>query len=80
MVLCPFDWKYSLCLYIQNDIYQLTELNTHNLVFLLWLVLLALPLFSEIEIGSVKLKKEVEKTRAEVKEAIGELKLQILDI
>lgn len=64
----------------KNDIYQLTELNTHNLVFLLWLVLLALPLFSEIEIGSVKLKKEVEKTRAEVKEAIGELKLQILDI
>ena len=64
----------------KNDIYQFTELNTHNLIFLLWLVLLALPLFSEIEIGSVKLKKEVEKTRAEVKEAIGELKLQILDI
>lgn len=64
----------------RNDIYQLTKLNTHNLIFILWLILLILPLFSEIEIGSVKLKKELEKTRTEVKESIQELKLQILDI
>lgn len=64
----------------RNDIYQLTKLNVHNLIFILWLVLLILPLFSEIEIGSVKLKKELEKTRTEVKESIQELKLQILDI
>lgn len=62
------------------DIYQLTELNTHNLVFILWLVLLGLPLFSSIEIGNIRIQKEVEQTRAEVKESIGELRLQILDL
>lgn len=62
------------------DIYQMTELNAQNLIFILWLVLLGLPLFSEIEIGSVKLKKEIEQTRAEVKESIGELKYQILEL
>ena len=58
----------------------MTDLNAHNLIFILWLVLLGLPLFSEIEIGGVKLKKEIEQTRAEVKESFGELKLQILDM
>lgn len=62
------------------DIYQMTELNAQNLIFILWLILLGLPLFSEIEIGSVKLKKEIEQTRAEVKESIGELKYQILEM
>lgn len=58
----------------------MTELNAKNLIFILWLILLLLPLFSEIEIGSVKLKKEIEQTRADVKESIGELKYQILDL
>lgn len=62
------------------DIFQMTELNAQNLIFILWLVLLGLPLFSEVEIGSVKLKKEMEQTRAEVKESIGELKYQMLDL
>ena len=81
-------WWYFFLLIISSvyifiyryDIYQMTELNAHNLIFILWLVLLGLPLFSEIEIGSIKLKKEIEQTRAEVKESIGELKLQLLDI
>lgn len=62
------------------EIYQMTELNAQNLIFILWLVLLGIPLFAEIEIGNVKLKKTVEETRAEVKEAIGELKYQIMDM
>ncbi len=62
------------------DIYQMTELNAQNLIFILWLILLSLPLFSEIEIGNVKLKKEIEQTRAEVKESIGELRCQILEM
>lgn len=64
----------------RNDIFQMTELNAKNLIFILWLILLILPLFSEIEIGSVKLKKEIEQTRADVKESVGELKHQILDL
>lgn len=46
----------------------------------MWLVLLGLPLFSTIEIGNIRIQKEVEQTRAEVKESIGELRLQILDL
>ena len=81
-------WWYIFLLVISSlyvfryryDIYQMTELNAQNLIFILWLVLLGLPLFSEIEIGNVKLKKEIEQTRAEVKESIGELKYQMLDL
>lgn len=81
-------WWYIFLLIISSlyvfryryDIYQMTELNAQNLIFILWLVLLGLPLFSEIEIGNVKLKKEIEQTRAEVKESIGELKYQMLDL
>lgn len=81
-------WWYIFLLIISSvyvfnyryDIFQMTELNAQNLIFILWLVLLGLPLFSEIEIGNVKLKKEIEKTRAEVKESIGDLKYQILDL
>lgn len=81
-------WWYIFLLIISSvyvfryryDIFQITELNAQNLIFILWLVLLGLPLFSEIEIGNIKLKKEIEQTRAEVKESIGELKYQILDL
>lgn len=61
------------------EISQLSDLNAQNLIFILWIVLLILPLFSEIEIGSVKLKREVERTCSEMKEAINELRLQIVD-
>ena len=67
-------------LYYRYEIYGLTELTARNLIFILWLVLLGLPLFSEIEIGNVKLKKEVERTRAEVKEAVHELRLQVMEL
>lgn len=63
-----------------NDINKLSELNVRTVIFILWIALLILPLFSEIEIGSVKLKREIEQTRADVKESIGELKYQILDM
>ena len=63
-----------------NDINQLSELNVKTVIFILWIALLILPLFSEIEIGSVKLKREIEQTRADVKESVGELKHQILDL
>lgn len=63
-----------------NDINKLSELNVRTVIFILWIALLILPLFSEIEIGSVKLKREIEQTRADVKESIGELKYQILDL
>lgn len=64
----------------RNEIHQLSKLNAQNLIFILWLILLILPLFSEVEIGGVKLKKEIEQTRSEVKESVNELRLQIMDL
>lgn len=85
---CKKHWWYIFLLLISTayvvkyryEICQMTELNAQNLIFILWLILLGMPLFSEIEIGNIKLKKEIEQTRAEVKESIGELKYQILDM
>lgn len=67
-------------LYCKNDIYQLKEFNATNLIFILWLVLLLLPLFSEMEFFGIKLKKEVEKAKTEVKENLNDLRMQIMDL
>ncbi len=70
----------SYVLKYRYEIYQLKELNVSNLIFILWLILLGMPLFSEIEIGSIKLKKEIEKTRTDLKESVNELKYQLLEM
>ena len=66
--------------YYKYDIYQLKELNTVNLIFIIWVVLLLLPLFSEMEIFGIKLKKEVIKAKAEVKENLNDIRMQIMDL
>ena len=66
--------------YYRNEIYQLTNFTAQNLIFILWLVLLIFPLFSEVEIGNVKLKKEIEQTRSEIKASTSELRLQIMEL
>ena len=66
--------------YYRNEIYQLTNLTAQNLIFILWLGLLIFPLFSEVEIGNVKLKKEIEQTRSEIKASTNELRLQIMEL
>ncbi len=70
----------SYVLHYRNQIYQLKEINAQNLIFLLWLVLLFFPLFSEMEFLGVKVKKEVEKATEEVKESIGALQTQLNQI
>lgn len=66
-----YIWSY------RAEIYQLKELNTQNLVFFLWLLLLLLPLFSEMEFLGIKVKKEVEKATEEVKDSIHILQKQV---
>lgn len=66
--------------YYKNDIFQTKEINTINLIFILWIVLLFLPLFSEMEFFGIKLKKEIEKAKYEVKENINDLRIQIMDL
>ena len=59
------------------DIYELKELNARNLIFILWLILLLLPLFSEMEFLGVKIKKEVQKETEEVKGLLQNLQTQV---
>lgn len=67
--------------YYRFDIYELSPLNARNLVFLLWLLLLLLPLFSEMEFLGIKVKrevkKEVEKATEEVKDTLQSIQAQI---
>lgn len=67
-------------LYYRNEIYQLSEINARNLIFLLWLLLLIFPLISEMEFWGIKVKKEVEKATEKVKESLQSLQAQINQI
>ena len=62
------------------EIYELKEINARNLIFLLWLVLLIFPLFSELEFLGVKVKKEVAEATGEIKESVQQLHTQIAQL
>lgn len=64
-------------LFYRNEIYQLSEINARNLIFLLWLLLLIFPLISEMEFLGIKVKKEVEKSTEKVKESLQNLQAQV---
>jgi len=66
--------------YYRQEIYELKELNVRNLIFLLWLVLLLLPLFSEMEFLGIKIKKEVENANRGVKEEVKQVEKQITEL
>lgn len=66
--------------YYRFDIYQLKELNVHNLIFIVWILLLLMPLFSEMEFFGVKVKKEVEKATEEVRRSLQNLQTQITQL
>ncbi len=71
MLSSTYVWCYRF------DIYELKELNARNLIFILWLILLLLPLFSEMEFLGVKIKKEVQKETEEVKGLLQNLQTQV---
>jgi hypothetical protein len=60
--------------------FGLDKITPINLIFILWLGLLLMPLFSEMEFLGVKLKKEVEKAKNEVKESLNDLKMQVVQL
>ena len=68
-------------MFYRFEIYELKEINARNLIFLLWLLLLALPLFSEMEFLGIKVKKqvkkEVEKATEEVKGTLQNIQTQL---
>lgn len=61
----------------RDDICELKEFNATNLIFILWLVLLLLPLISEMEFLGIKIKKEVGKATGEIKKNLDEVKMQL---
>lgn len=71
----------SYVMHYRFEIYDLKEINARNLVFLLWILLLMLPLFSEMEFLGIKVKKEVkkevEKATEEVKGTLQNIQTQI---
>lgn len=84
--ICLRKWWYVILLIISSiyvwhyrfSIIDFSTIEAQDLIFFLWLILLVFPLFSEIEILGVKVKKEIEKSVQEVKEDIAELRLQIV--
>jgi hypothetical protein len=66
--------------YYRYEIFDFKQFNAMNLIFILWLILLLTPLFSEIELFGVKLKKQFEKATDEVKEKINDLRIQVAEI
>ncbi len=63
-----------------EEIYSLNAFNLGHLIFIVWLALLLLPLFSEIEFWGVRFKKELEKTKTEIKETINDIEYKLIDI
>jgi hypothetical protein len=72
----------SIFVYLNKNIIlqeKLNELSAMTLIFLVWLILLLFPLFSEIEIVGVKLKRELEKTKNELTREIKDVRLDIIN-
>lgn len=71
-----YVWVYRYTLF--NMTFE--KLTPLTLIFILWLILLILPLFTEMEILGIKLKKEITQVKADVKDGFHELKLQMYDL
>ena len=69
-----YIWHYRF------ELYQLQTINIRNLIFLVWLIVLLLPLVSEMEFLGVKIKKEVENANKEVKETLTGLSNQLIEL
>lgn len=69
-----YVWYYRL------EICELSTFNAQNLIFIVWIILLIFPLFSEIEFMGVKVKKEVEKAKEEVKSSLQSIQSQIVQL
>lgn len=66
--------------YYRYKINDFSQLIARNLIFLLWLLVLMLPLFSDYEFMGKKVKREIEKVSAEVRESKNDLKPQMIQL
>lgn len=51
--------------------------NFDNFIFIFWFILVLFPIISEINIGGISIKKDIENAKKEIKEQIGEIKNEI---
>ena len=76
----------SLCsmLWVQTPMSSMHSPSLISTVFIIWVILLVLPLFTELEFFGVKVKKEVkeavEKSNKEVKDSINNLQQLVMQI
>lgn len=59
---------------------QFDKLTSVHVFFVFWIILLIIPLFSEMELFGIKLTKEVQKVKEDVKDDLNDLKLQIMQL
>lgn len=73
---------YLFCNYFAID--KINDASLISTVFIIWVILLVLPLFTELEFFGVKVKKEVkeavEKSNKEVKDSINNLQQLVMQI
>lgn len=62
------------------NISSFDTLDSINLIFILWLILLFWPIISEMEFLGIKIKKEVEASTQPIKDNIEKLQAQIVQI
>lgn len=63
-----------------KNIGSVKELDTAAIIFVVWIILWLYPLFSSIQIGDVKLSRKIDNMQKETKEAINDIKMQIMDV
>lgn len=51
------------------------KMNARNIIFLLWLLIIILPFFSEIDFYGIKMKKEIEKAKNELIQSISNFQI-----
>lgn len=68
--------------YIGNNVFtsEIVLTSPHSLIFLLWIILMILPLFSEVELFGIKLKKEIAEVKTDIKSELLEIRAQILNV
>ncbi len=63
-----------------KSIGSVKELDTVAIIFVVWIILWLYPLFSSIQIGHIKLSRKIDDMQKETKEAINDIKMQIMDV
>lgn len=63
-----------------EEIGNLKQLDVSAIIFVVWIMLLIWPLVSSVQIGSVRLSKKLDDMQQYTKDAISDIKLQMMDI